>query len=604
MEQQDAVEFTNFLFEGIGRSHGRWAARSFQDHQVQQHASGSAPITLPALDYLGNLQDAVQAWHAQARVPALIEEPELTFLQIDRHNGGIKNVEVVRFQDNIMMPVFESERVRRALFVGAMTIDEVSQAELCLFDTCMPSGIKARASNAEPPSDEQGRDAKAARTGAQGKGHNGGGGGYGRAKRGWQPSSTWGGGWGCNSQTEWKMEDCNDIESLKAYIAQLQRLILRHEDAINLALKPAMWPTSHCNSGAKEASPETLDKPLRATLIICVFLELRTRVANVQADQIDKLKELKWYDDSTTWCYLRWNAETKQLMRDEERPGLKTQDILAIVHDILRAASHQYAVARFHPTRPLAQEMRGEMITFLMQLGQHNDHAEKLCDCVGKLCGLSATQIIGMGLKHDRLQRSTLANQIASSYLGAQAEAVHNVRDQCIYGRVLTSLLAHWVDSSCLSLLNALIKCAAAIRMSEAGVSQADARRIGLFPEAAKAIDHGYVTWRQMQEWFEVLPECTMARGHTFTSITMARNVMAVAHKDVHNETFHWPWMGSGVFFTVRNSHRTPSADMRLLLGMGFYPRDYAYTSNMVQQHSSDEDQVLRWMALSFDSQS
>ena len=100
------------------------------------------------------------------------------------------------------------------------------------------------------------------------------------------------------------------------------------------------------------------------------------------------------------------------------RHGLKTDELLAIFDDILRAAPKQHAVARFHPTRPLAQEMSGETITFLMQFGTHNDHAEKLCACMDKLTGLSVTQLIGLGVKPDRLRRSTLANQIASSFLG------------------------------------------------------------------------------------------------------------------------------------------------------------------------------------------
>ena len=131
------------------------------------------------------------------------------------------------------------------------------------------------------------------------------------------------------------------FESLKAYIAQLQRLILRHEDAITLlriettyvahfristpeAIVTGIYQTAAGWKQANESKPESLDKPLRATLITCVFLELRTRTANLKQDQVEKLKALKWFGDATTtWSYLRWNAETKQLVRDEDKDGLK-----------------------------------------------------------------------------------------------------------------------------------------------------------------------------------------------------------------------------------------------------------------------------------------
>ena len=224
-----------------------------------------------------------------------------------------------------------------------MTIDQVSQEELGLFNTFMPSGARAQGLNKMELEEEQGRDPKAARLGSHGKGSHGGGGnrGSGGAKREWQPSS-WGSGWGGQQKTTvWNAEDSTDIESLKAYIAQLQRLILRHEDAITLlriettyvahfristpeAIVTGIYQTAAGWKQANESKPESLDKPLRATLITCVFLELRTRTANLKQDQVEKLKALKWFGDATTtWSYLRWNAETKQLVRDEDKDGLK-----------------------------------------------------------------------------------------------------------------------------------------------------------------------------------------------------------------------------------------------------------------------------------------
>ena len=105
--QQDAVEFTGQLLEGIGWLHGRWEARSFQDGRVQSYESGYAPITLPAPAHAFTLQDAIQAWHTASHLHALVETPEITFLQLGRYNGGAKHMAAAGYEDQVQMPVFQ-----------------------------------------------------------------------------------------------------------------------------------------------------------------------------------------------------------------------------------------------------------------------------------------------------------------------------------------------------------------------------------------------------------------------------------------------------------------------------------------------------------------
>ena len=314
-------------------------------------------------------------------------------------------------------------------------MDQISKEELNLFNTYMPSGAEiSRDSGASSGLEE--RDPKTAKLdNKRGKGSASTDSGSARGKRNWADAS-WGAKWNSMSrQSTWNPDD-TELEAVKAAIAQMQRLILRHEDAINLqrletsyvahmristpeSIVAAIYRTAAGWKSAKENNPESLNKPLRATLITCVFLELRTRAANLTLEQATTLKALQWYDEaSTVWHYVKWNAEAKKLVKDEEREGIQTETVLRILDDVLRAAPKTNAVARFHPTRPLAPEMSGETVTFLMQFGNHNDHAEKLCESMDKLSGLSVTQLVGLGVKPDRLRRSTLANQIAASFMG------------------------------------------------------------------------------------------------------------------------------------------------------------------------------------------
>ena len=217
--------------------------------------------------------------------------------------------------------------------------------------------------------------------------------------------------------------------------------------------------------------------------------------------------------------------------------------------------------------------------------------------------------------------------------------------------------------------------------------------------KASAAMDRGFVTWPELQEWIDEVPAGALARGtaqtgtdrplqpskvfttgaysraafhglrtntgkfpwltcllcsivrniapqHKFTTLTWARNVMTVAHKDSHNDgdsknlilpcstfaqgslwledsagevllsahgpkgklwntrrpcmfcprTLHatMPWAGDRlilVAFHVRNADRLSWRDVHLLCKMGFYPMAYSYTNrSQFEAEACNED--------------
>ena len=73
------------------------------------------------------------------------------------------------------------------------------------------------------------------------------------------------------------------------------------------------------------------------------------------------------------------------------------------------------SLARFHPTRPLAEDMQGESIAFLVQVGNMGEPAMTLRRSLKALCYNAALQLVATQLEEDRMVRSTLATNIASS---------------------------------------------------------------------------------------------------------------------------------------------------------------------------------------------
>ena len=69
-------------------------------------------------------------------------------------------------------------------------------------------------------------------------------------------------------------------------------------------------------------------------------------------------------------------------------------------------------VSRFHPSRPIEEEMRGKSIAFTLQLAMMSDEARTLRTYLNELSGLAAMQLLAMTMRPEKPGRSALANLI------------------------------------------------------------------------------------------------------------------------------------------------------------------------------------------------
>ena len=307
-----------------------------------------------------------------------------------------------------------------------------------------PAGAAALASAppSEPstgvPESEPERQAKQART-QDSKGPDGRGGGNGkggkaagtkRPQGGGAPSqaasSHWqrGSGSSWNQRGGWKDESWGnhghserDLRHVLYVLEMMQRLILRHEDSINLLRLESSFvmhmrlnvPSSVCSMlyaaasswrNIKQAEPSKLDRPMRAALLYCLFMELKTRLEAVagKAEDLDRMEKLGWLAKGPpiTWSYLTWDAASKKQIIDTSKVPLSQNEILEHVSTVIRLCPRQHAVARFHPTRPMAEEMKGDSLVFLLQTGQHGDGCAEMRDSLAVLCHSSVMNLVAM----------------------------------------------------------------------------------------------------------------------------------------------------------------------------------------------------------------
>ena len=224
-------------------------------------------------------------------------------------------------------------------------------------------------------------------------------------------------------------------------LEMMQRLILRHEDSINLlklessfvmhmrlnvpsSVASMLYAAANSWRQIKQAEPSKLDRPMRAALLYCLFMELKSRLETVvdKPDDMARMEKLGWLarGPPVVWSYLTWDSVNQKQIVDTSKVPLSQNEVMEHIQNITRLCPRLNVVARFHPTRPMAEEMRGDSLVFLLQTGQHGEGAVEMRDALSVLCHCSVMNLVAMQLKVDRFARSKLANAIAECLSKAQ----------------------------------------------------------------------------------------------------------------------------------------------------------------------------------------
>ena len=227
------------------------------------------------------------------------------------------------------------------------------------------------------------------------------------------------------SDRSWKE---SEIEGLKRQLASAQRLLLRHEDAINtlkaehsyvlhlrINIPSTIVPSlSKARAGwhaLRSEKPAEVTRPMRVTLWTCLLQEWLARLVALPSvpETIAGLDKLGWFDSQKN----ELKADQQQLGEDPARTPLPYEQGKGLLQELIRVSVSSGVIARFFPTRPLAAEMRRESVTFLLQLCTRGADAEKAHDILNTFCGSACCLLVGMQVKQDRGVRSGLAQAIS-----------------------------------------------------------------------------------------------------------------------------------------------------------------------------------------------
>ena len=311
-------------------------------------------------------------------------------------------------------------------------MDPVQQQELAFFDNLMPSSKQAEDSRDKrddetplkyPRSNDKGG------SGGRGKGNDC------KPTPSSKSYSNQGGGLRPPGLAELERGESSSgrIAALEHQGSLLSKMALRHEDGLNM-LRAEVSFVIHAKIGCesriagalhrvqaawrdmKKNNPEKLERPMRSTLILCLFEEILSRVKRLPSDEkaLGEFKAHGWIsEDLNFWPVLAWDSDSKKLLPVKSYPGLPTAVSVDHLKAVIRHSTGDYALTRFHPVRPISDSMTGVSVVFLLQTGLASESAQQLGLHLRALCMNSALQLRGCSLKPDRAQRSNMAAQIS-----------------------------------------------------------------------------------------------------------------------------------------------------------------------------------------------
>ena len=262
----------------------------------------------------------------------------------------------------------------------------------------------------------------------RGGGGSGGGGGDGDGS-GFHPRESWSSWLNYASQAE--------LQRLRTQVQMLQRIVLRHEDALSLMRQEVAF-VIHFRIGVeaslvndiyqaqlgwrelRKVQPDKLQATLRNTLFECVLKALQQRIKRIeeqdQQDVRDRLAKAGWLDSGSstwTWAYLAWDPDKRTQTVNKERSPLVHTEAISAINSLLEGVKKPDSLTRFHPLRPVTNSMSGESVAFALQFPFRGEPARELYDATVRLSNASITQLIAAQIRVDRGQRSGLANAIA-----------------------------------------------------------------------------------------------------------------------------------------------------------------------------------------------
>ena len=233
----------------------------------------------------------------------------------------------------------------------------------------------------------------------------------------------------------------NGSELSKETAQQLIKLLLRHEDQIATFKQSTAWvlflspekpveviekllTTASNWREQKLRQPASLTLPMRAVLFQATWLELKTRGEKLRenAEAKQTAIDMGLCDANKGFPYQIWDPKEKQTKLDSSKDPLPLDKVMEMAVELMTLAAGPGVITRYHCTRPLSEEMRGNMTTWMLEIGLRNPRCQRVWEILEIMKGNACLKLIGGSIREERMQRSPLA-QVISQHLTRHSTA-------------------------------------------------------------------------------------------------------------------------------------------------------------------------------------
>ncbi|CAE7531530.1 unnamed protein product [Symbiodinium microadriaticum] len=154
------------------------------------------------------------------------------------------------------------------------------------------------------------------------------------------------------------------------------------------------------------------DNPMSTTSLRSTLLWTMLHQCVVYVEQVSREEEPKqhavqqgWLTRTNEWAYQVWDHTEKVLKTDEERAPMDHTTLMTLLKE-LKALATQDTIARFHSTRPILGEIKGPLVTFILDVSYRTEASNEMYNKLCRLIGLSALQGVGLQIKKEGYKRS------------------------------------------------------------------------------------------------------------------------------------------------------------------------------------------------------
>ena len=227
-----------------------------------------------------------------------------------------------------------------------------------------------------------------------------------------------------------ELPESKESPKLKDLCLAMSRLLLRHEDAQSIARSETgfvmfcqtkgllssldLMKAAEVWKKAKAEMPETLTMPLQVAMLhsMLQIWHERMKVTMQSPESIATAKEMLILDGDCRVPYLQYNAQEKKMMIKTDRAPMEFQEVLTALETLLTLTILPLTVLRFHSTRRMEQDLKGEILPMVLEIGLRTAEADQAWSLFSQLCHSGACRVMAMSMRADKLGRSALATYL------------------------------------------------------------------------------------------------------------------------------------------------------------------------------------------------